>query len=103
MTEIAFDALANRPPRPHFRGVPHAPRKRPRRRTYYRWSELLKRVFLIDALVCIHCAGPRRLLAFISDHDAIQKILLQLGLPADPPELAPARPPPDRSVHFVRS
>ncbi len=89
--------------RPHFHAVPHAPRKRPQRRRYYLWSELLKRVFLIDALVCIHCGGPRRLLTFVSDHDAIQKILLHLGLPADLPELAPARPPPDRSVHFVRS
>lgn len=26
------------------------------------------RVILIDALVCIHCDGPRRLLTFVSDH-----------------------------------
>lgn len=97
------DPVANRPSRPHFRAVPHAQRERPRRRTYYLWSELLKRVFPIDALVCIHFAGPRRLLTFISDHDAIQKILLHLGLSADPHELAPARPPPDRSAHFVGS
>ena len=34
---------------------------------------------------------------------AVQKILHHLGLPAEPPEPAPARAPPRRSVHFVRS
>jgi hypothetical protein len=89
--------------RPHFRGVPHAPRKRTKKRRYYFWSELLERVFLHNALVCTHCGGPRRLLSFVSDQDVIRRILLHLGLPANPPELAPARPPPGRSVHFVRS
>ncbi|MBK8099513.1 MAG: ATP-dependent helicase HrpA [Planctomycetes bacterium] len=61
------------------------------------------RVFLADALHCGHCGGQRRLLTFISDQVAVQKILHHLGLPAEPPEPAPARAPPRRSVHFVRS
>jgi hypothetical protein len=89
--------------RPQSRSVPHAPRKRAQRRRYYFWSELLQRVFLHNALVCPRCGGPRRLLSFVSDQNVIRRILLHLGLPPEPPELAPARPPPGRSVHFVRS
>ena len=89
--------------RPRFRSVPHAPRKRSRRRRYYFWAELLQRVFLFDALLCTHCKGTRRLLSFVNAETASQRILLHLGLPAEPPELAPARPPPERSVHFLRS
>jgi len=89
--------------RPHFRGVPHAPRKRRQRRRYYFWAELLQRVFFHNALVCSRCGGPRRLLSFLSDQNVIRRILLHLGLPAEPPALAPARPPPGRSVRFVRS
>ncbi len=35
-------------------------RLRPRR--YYRWAELMQRVFEIDVLVCEHCGGRRRVL-----------------------------------------
>jgi hypothetical protein len=89
--------------RPRFRGVPHAPRKRPRRRRYYFWAELMRRVFFLETLTCGHCGGRRRLLTFLTDPLVIQKILRHLGLPAEPPELAPARPPPARSVRFWRS
>ena len=75
--------------------VPHAPGKprRPRRR--HAWAELLRRVFLIDVLTCPWCGGARRLLAGISDPEAIYRILAHLGLPTEPPELAPARAPPE--------
>ncbi|MBK8099570.1 MAG: ATP-dependent helicase HrpA [Planctomycetes bacterium] len=63
----------------------------------------MKRVFLADALRCGNCGGQRRLLTFVSDQFTIQRILHHLGLPVEPPELAPARAPPRRSVHFVRS
>jgi hypothetical protein len=84
------------------RGVPHAPRKRPKPRRYYFWHELLRRVFLHDVLVCTHCGGDRRLLTFLTDQNIIRKILRHLGLPAEPPALAPPRPPPGRTVEFRR-
>ena len=78
-----------------------APAAPPRRRRRYSWAELLRRVFLIDVLVCQHCGGPRRLLACLSEPVVIRKILEHLGLPADPPRIAPARPPPQAALPFA--
>ena len=64
----------------------------PRRR--YPWAELLRRVFLIEVLVCPRCGGPRRLLAAIQDPESIRRVLGSLGLSAVVPELAAARSPP---------
>jgi hypothetical protein len=60
----------------------------------------MRRVYLLETLTCGHCGGRRRLLTFLTDPLVIQKVLRHLGLPAEPPELAPARPPPARSVRF---
>jgi hypothetical protein len=78
--------------------VPHAPTKTrlPRRR--YSWAELMRRVFLFDVLTCPHCHGRRRLLDGIFDPAAIHAILTHLGLPPAPPEIAAARPPPQRQL-----
>jgi hypothetical protein len=84
-----YEGLARR------RSVPHAPG--PRRRGGVRrhpWSELLRRVFAIDVLVCPHCGGVRRLLAAITAPDAIEKVLRAMGLSYEVPELAPTRAPP---------
>ena len=59
-----------------------------------RWATLLKRVFQTDALVCPTCQGPRRILAAITEHEPIHKILTCLGLSTDVPVVAKARPPP---------
>ncbi len=70
---------------------------RPRERRPFSWAELLKRVYRIDALICEHCGGARRVLAAIIEHDAIRKVLAHLGLPTEPPEITRARPPPGLS------
>ncbi|MDO8349366.1 MAG: transposase [Planctomycetota bacterium] len=75
--------------------VPHAPGKRRRGgRRRYPWAELMRRVFLIDVLVCPRCGGPRRLLAAIHDPAAIRRVLGAMGLVAEVPVLCPARSPP---------
>lgn len=51
----------------------------------------MKRVFEIDVLVCPHCKGQRKLIAFLTDGPVVRKILLHLGLDSEPPHLAPAR------------
>ena len=68
--------------------------KRPKRKRYS-WAELMKRVFEIDVLICEHCGGTRKLLAFLTEPQTIRRILEHIGLPAEPPPVAPARPPPD--------
>ena len=73
---------------------PTATRKPPaHKRHRYSWAELLRRVFHIDVFLC-ECGGQRRLLAAILEPEPIRRILLHLGLPADPPPVAPARAPP---------
>ena len=76
------------------RAVPHAPGKRRRGRLRYSWAALLRRVFLIDVLVCDRCGGTRRLLAAIHAPESIRRVLLAMGLSPDVPVLAPARAPP---------
>ena len=63
----------------------------PPRRKNYSWSELLKRVFETDILVCERCGGPVRVIAAIQEPETTQKILNYLGLPSRPPPITPAR------------
>jgi hypothetical protein len=72
---------------------------RPRR--YYRWAELMRRVFEVDVLVCEHCGGRRRVLTFLTDPPVLRRILEHLGLPADPPPVASARAPPEPELPFA--
>jgi len=47
-------------------------------------------VFAIDIEICPDCQGRLKILAAIESPDAIEKILTCLGLPAQPPPIAPA-------------
>jgi len=78
-------------------GLPTSPRT-PRQRLT--WAELLKRVFAIDVLICPRCDGPRKLIALINDGLVVRKILEHLGLPTEPPPMAPARAPPEPEFAF---
>ncbi len=60
------------------------------RRRDYTWSELMKRVFLVDVLQCERCGGLMKILAAIHPPDTAQQILECLGLPSRAPPLAPA-------------
>ena len=60
----------------------------------YSWAELMKRVFGHDVLRCHHCGNRRQIIALITEPSVIRRILEHLGLPAELPLLAPARPPP---------
>ena len=55
------------------------------------WAALLKRVFQNDVLVCPSCGGDRKIIAAITERDAIVKILEHLHLPSDDFAIAPAR------------
>jgi hypothetical protein len=68
------------------------PKCRPK---YIRWSDLLRRVFGIET-ICPTCLTPLRLLSLIKSETIAKKILVAMHLPAEAPELHPARPPPGR-------
>ena len=54
----------------------------PRRWT---WARLLRRVFAIEVLVCARCGGPRRILGAVTEPPAVWRVLVALGLAAEPP------------------
>jgi hypothetical protein len=53
-----------------------------------------RRSFEIDVLACPECGGRLRLLATIESPAVVRKILSHLGIPAECPRPAAARPPP---------
>jgi hypothetical protein len=55
------------------------------------WAELLRRVFAKDVLECPRCGGRMKIIATVTDPEAVRRILTCIGLPARPPPLAPAR------------
>ena len=65
------------------------------------WVVLLARVFAIDVSVCPRCGGRMRLIAAQTDPDSIRTYLTGVGLPAEPPIIAPARPPSPRELDLV--
>jgi hypothetical protein len=62
------------------------------------WAVLLQRVFLADALTCPKCQGRRKILAAITEPDAVRKILDHLGIPSQAPRRTVARPPPQAEL-----
>jgi hypothetical protein len=66
------------------------------------WSELLRRVFAVDALQCDRCGGRMRILAAIDQPEVIRGILGCLGLSSRAPPLtpAPSPEPTDRELGF---
>jgi hypothetical protein len=62
------------------------------------WAVLLKRVFMTDALTCPKCDGRMKILAAITEPDAIRKILDHLGIPSEAPRRTFARSPPQAEL-----
>jgi hypothetical protein len=86
--------------------------ERPKRKRYS-WAELMRRVLEVSGapakpqlcrarvLICEHCGGTRKLLTFLTEPRAVRRILEHLGLPAAPPPIHPARPPPDPGLPYA--
>jgi hypothetical protein len=106
--------VSSAPPAPGPSGPPvraadaEAPRQQgalpppdsPLRLRYLPWAELLRRVREIDVTQCSRCPGRRRVIAFITDSAVVTAILAHLGLPTQPPPMAPARAPPNAHLPF---
>ena len=61
------------------------------------WAVLKKRVFDVDTR-CDHCGGPLRMVAAVTDPASIRRFLEHMGLPTEPPRIAPARAPPQEEL-----
>jgi hypothetical protein len=62
---------------------PHVPSKG--------WAEMIRKVYEVDPLICPTCAGQMRVIAFITDYSAVDRIITHLKL-----TFHAERPPPPR-------
>ncbi|MBC8254802.1 MAG: transposase [Ardenticatenia bacterium] len=92
--------IVPRPPVPTTASAAGASSGSPRRRRLS-WAALLARVFALDVTVCPACGGRLRLIAALTDPDSINTYLTGVGSAAEPPAIAPARPPPQRELDLV--
>ena len=94
---LAPTAAVTATPSRSSEGVDDAPREEeaiPRRAARYAWVLLIARIYELFPLLCPRCGGEMRIIAFITEGDAIRDILTHLGEPTSPPRLMPARGPP---------
>jgi len=59
------------------------------------WAMLIARIYEVFPLVCPQCGGELKIVAFLTEANPIQRILIYIGEPATPPRIAPAREPSD--------
>jgi len=59
------------------------------------WATLLRRSFDVDVMQCPKCQGRLRVVAVITERDAVRRMLSHLGQPTEAPPLARARDPTD--------
>jgi hypothetical protein len=62
------------------------------------WATLLARVFAVEVALCPSCGGRLGLMAVLSGVASIARYLSGVGLAAEPPVIAAARPPPQREL-----
>ena len=89
-----------RPPAPEPDDL-QEPEETPKRRKRDSWAKLLARVFAVDVEHCAQCGGPVKIVAAIVERSAVIRILRHLGLPHEPPSVAPARAPPHLELDFA--
>ncbi len=65
------------------------------------WSDLLKRSFSVDVMLCGSCGGKMRFVSHIEEPVVVKRILGHLGLPTEAPQLFPARAPPQMAMFEV--
>ncbi len=59
------------------------------------WAMLIARIYKVFPLVCPQCGGELKIVAFLTEVDPIQRIMIHIGELATQPRIAPARAPPD--------
>jgi hypothetical protein len=53
------------------------------------WAEMIRKVYEVDPMVCPQCGGTMKVIAFIANHEAIDRIIDHMKL-----TFAAAKPPP---------
>jgi len=55
------------------------------------WAEMIRKIYEVDPMVCSKCGGAMKVIAFITDHEAVDRIIGHLKL-----RFVAERPPPPR-------
>ena len=50
---------------------------------HYLWAALIARIYEVFPLICPHCGGPMRIIAFITFSAGIHKILEHIGVDSE--------------------
>ena len=76
-----------------------AGRKEPKKERMPRvdWAKLLRRTFALDVFTCAWCGGRRRVLAYLTEPNAVRAILEHLHCPRGLLALAAAQGPPQHA------
>jgi hypothetical protein len=69
-----------------------------RQLSHYCWAKLIARVYETDPLLCGHCGGRMKIIAFVMQASEIRQILAHVGLPVEAPRTHPARGPPQSDL-----
>ncbi|MFH0980278.1 MAG: transposase [Planctomycetota bacterium] len=64
------------------------------------WAMLLSRIYENFPLQCTRCSNPMRIIAFITRPAIIERILTHIGESPTPPQVLPARAPPQQDLVF---
>ena len=76
-------------------GAPEPQAKpKPRSPVHYLWAALIGRIYAVFPLTCAHCAGPLRIIGFITCSADIARLLEHIGVDAEASRITPARGPP---------
>ncbi len=76
------------------RADPEFAKPKPRPPSHYLWAALIARIFEAFPLICPHCGGTMRIIAFITFSADIHKNLDHIGVEPEAPRITPARGPP---------
>ena len=58
------------------------------------WAEIIRKVYEVDPLICPQCGGQMRIIAFLTDHAVVDRIINHLKL-----TFVAQRPPPPRIAY----
>jgi len=67
------------------------------------WTLILARIYEVLPLLCPACQGEMRIISFITLPSTVERILLHLSLPHEPPRLSSARAPPQAELELDQS
>ncbi len=67
---------------------------KPRSPSHYLWAALIARIYEVFPLICPHCGGQMRIIAFITYSADIARILEHIGIDIEASRITPARRPP---------